>query len=290
MKVNGMDFTPDNKYFYSTDQYLNYRVLGKGKKTIIFLHGFGASSRTWDDVTPYLDVNDSKLIFFDLIGAGFSSKPKTADYSMMANALAIAKFIKENEIDNYIFVGHSFGGGVALLSTIQLMEESNFSPEALVLIDAAAYRVELPFFVENLRIPLLSNLLLAITSTEFQARYTLEKIYYDKNKVTNAKVYRYAFFMSLEGHDHAMIQTAKQIIPKNFQNYVNRYSDLKMPSLILWGRQDPALPLENGKRLSIQMPSAKLSIIDECGHNPQEEQPEQSAREINAFLKILGGY
>lgn len=168
-----------------------------------------------------------------------------------------------------------------------MLEEPKFNPEALILIDAAAYKTELPFFINNLRIPLLSNLLLAVTNTEFQARYTLEKIYYDKNKVTGEKVARYAYFMSLEGHDNAMIQTAKQIIPNDFQVYVNQYGALKIPVLILWGRQDTAIPLESGKKLSAQIPGASLSIIEKSGHNPQEEQPEKTADEINLFIKSI---
>lgn len=281
-----MGFKPENEFIYGGNLHLNYRVLGEGKRKIIFLHGFAASSRTWDDIIPLLTLNNSQFILFDLIGAGFSSKPKDGDYSILANASAIAKYIKENNVDDFVFVGHSFGGGVALLATIEL-KKYGINPKALILLDAAAYKIELPFFVENLRVPIISNVLLSLTSADYQARYTLKKIYFDKNKVTQEKVNRYSYFLSLDGHKNAMIQTAKQIIPRNFERFTNEYASLNAPALVLWGRHDPAISVSNGEKLSTELPNATLSIIEESGHNPHEERPELTAKEINTFLNKL---
>jgi pimeloyl-ACP methyl ester carboxylesterase len=286
-KVYGMLYSPNLKFYFSETEFLNYRVIGNGEKTIIYLHGFGASNRTWDDIIPYLNVSDTKFIFFDLIGAGFSSKPKNADYSMRANALVIKSFIKQHDLSDYALVGHSFGGGVSLLVTLEFLESPAHRPSALVLLDAAAYKTKLPFFVDHLRVPLLSNVLLAITSPEFQAKYTLERLYFDKRKVTHDKVGRYSFFMSMEGQSNALIETARQIIPEDFARYVSQYRNIDIPALVLWGRQDTALPLEDGKRLSKEIPKAKLAIIEDCGHNVQEEQPKDVARLINGFLADL---
>ena len=288
LKVGGMEFKPEEHFNYRDGLHLNYRLIGEGKRKIIFLHGFAASNRTWDYLLPLLELNDSQLVLFDLIGSGFSSKPKTGDYSILENAKAISKFISENNYKEFVLVGHSFGGGVALLTTIELQKE-NIDPKALVLIDAAAYKTELPFFVDNLRTPILSSLLLFITSSDYQARYTLEKIYFDKRKVTKDKVHRYSFFMALDGHGNAMIQTAKQIVPSNFNKYVERYDSIGVPTLILWGSHDLAIPKENGVKLSEQLPNAKLLIIEKSGHNPQEEQPIAVAREISQFLGRLCG-
>lgn len=286
IKDTNMSFKPEQNFYYDNDLQLNYRVIGTGKHKIIFLHGFAASSRTWDDIIPLLNQSDTQLIVFDLIGSGFSSKPEQGDYSITANATVITKFIREKNFIDFTLVGHSFGGGVALVSAIELNEQ-NHTPKSLILIDAAAYKTELPFFVENLQIPFLSNLLLSITSSSYQARYTLEKIYFDKRKVTANKVNRYSYFMSLDGHENAMIQTAKQIIPPNFQNYTQKYNTLNIPALILWGSHDTVIPLSSGKRLASELPLASLSMIEQSGHNPQEEQPENTADKINSFLHNL---
>ena len=155
LKVHGMLYSPDQQFFFSKTEFVNYRVIGNGEKTVIFLHGFGASNRTWDDIIPHLNSPNTNFILFDLIGAGFSSKPRSADYSMRANALVIESFIREHNLRDYAIVGHSFGGGVSLLTTLKFLESTAHRPSALVLLDAAAYETKLPFFVDQLRIPLL---------------------------------------------------------------------------------------------------------------------------------------
>ena len=282
-----MDPTPGNKFYFSSTNYLNYRVIGNGKRKIIFLHGFGSSHRTWDDILPYLMLSNSQLIFFDLIGAGFSSKQKISDYSMVANAKAISKYLKDNHIIDFTLIGHSFGGGVALLSTIKMRHDSDITPSSLILIDPAAYKTKLPFFIKNLTIPIISRSILNLINIKLQARFTLEKLYYDKSKVTDEKVERYAYFMSLQGHDRTLMETAKQIIPENLSRYTQQYDSFEMPVLVLWGRNDNVIDIEFGRKLSDEIPNGKLTVIENCGHIPQEEQPEITAYEINSFLKQL---
>lgn len=284
-----MLYSPDHQYSFSKTDFVNYRVIGKGQKKIIFLHGFGASNRTWDDIIPYLNLPNTQFILFDLKGAGFSSKASTTKYSMRANACVILSFIREHNIRDYALVGHSFGGGVSLIVTLERLQSTAHRPSALVLLDAAAYETKLPFFVAYLRVPLLSDILLAVTPSKFQAQYTLAKLYFDKAKVTQEKVMRYAFFMSMKGHNKALIQTARQITPQDWHN-VGGYKNITIPTLILWGRQDTVVPLKYGKNLSKDIPTAKLEIIDDSGHNIQEEQPKDVARLINGFLGDVWGW
>lgn len=288
MQTNDMNFHPDRKHYFKKDQFLNYREIGEGNQTIIFLHGFGASNRTWDDVLPYFRLKKYRLILVDLIGSGFSSIPVDSDFSMATNADAVIDFIKSNKLRNYVLVGHSFGGGVVLNAVLKLDSSDTPKPNALILLDTAAYDTGLPFFVDHLRIPLLGRFLLTVTPPSLRARYTLERIYFDKSKVTNDKVNRYAYFFSLPGSDSALLESAKQIIPDNYADLTGKYKTIDLPTLILWGAQDTALSIDGGRRLAGEMPKAKFVVIDKCGHNPQEEHPEESAREIEEFLKTIG--
>jgi pimeloyl-ACP methyl ester carboxylesterase len=210
-----MKYEPDQKHFFSDTGFLNYRTVGQGKRTVIFLHGFGASSRTWDDLLPCLEGIDARFILFDLIGAGFSSRAATTDYTMRANASAIMSFIKEREIRDYVLAGHSFGGGVALHIVLQSLADAEIRPSALMLMDAAAYESQLPFFVRYLKMPLVSGVLLKLVPPRFQARFTLRRLYFDTAKVTPEKVDRYAFFLAMKGYNGALAATARQISPKD---------------------------------------------------------------------------
>jgi len=287
IKVNHMEFDKGSKFYYSENEYINYERRGQGEIKVIFLHGFGASLQIWTDIIKFFPQDKFTIYLLDLKGSGFSSKPRHSDYSMSANAQILSSFLADARIGEYILIGHSFGGGVALNTGIINIDNHMQLPRAMVLIDSAAYKTELPTFVKNLRIPLFSNLMLNLTSSDYQARYTLENIYYDKSKVTGDKVARYSFFLGQHGHNYALVQTAKQILPVNYEELTRRYSELKMPVLVIWGKQDPALPLETGQRLSLDLPNAQLKVIDKCGHNPHEEWPEQTAELILQFISNL---
>jgi pimeloyl-ACP methyl ester carboxylesterase len=89
----------------------------------------------------------------------------------------------------------------------------------------------------------------------------------------------------MKGYGNALIQTAEQIVPKDFEQYTDRYGTIAWRSLVIWGRQDPALPLWSGVKLSRALADAELAIIDQCGHNTQEEQPAVAADRILQFLQ-----
>lgn len=283
VEVPKLPYNPDHQFRYGNNEFINYRVIGNGSKAIVFLHGFGASNRTWDDIIAYLSLPDTRLIFVDLIGAGFSSKSRGADQSMRANARVVEAFVRELGLHDYALAGHSFGGGVALNVTVDLLKGTARGPSALLLLDAAAYETKLPFFIRALKIALLPKLLFALAPSDLLARYTLNRLYFDRTKVTDEKVQRYSFFMSMPGNNDALVRTARQISPQDWQ-HAGRYKEIRTPTLVLWGRQDTVLALEQGARLSKEIPSARLAIIEDSGHNIQEEQPREVARRINEFL------
>jgi len=281
-------FSPSLSYEYAPGQHINYRVIGEGKKKILMLHGLGASSHTWDTLLQHWQPPSGyQLILLDLIGFGFSSKHAQADHSVLANARVINRFIRDHQIDDYVLVGHSFGGGVALMATFERLQENTVLPKALLLINAAAYESEFPLFVATLRTPLLNQLVLALLSPEQLASFTLKRLFHDHAKITAQVIERYAFFMAMPGHDQTLIQTAQQVVPENLDAYLPSYARFKLPALVIWGEQDQTIPLIYGERLAEELPQARLAVISDCGHLPQTECPQQTARHIEAFLMGL---
>ena len=287
IQANDMNFHPDSKHYYKNDSFLNYREIGEGNKIIVFIHGFGASNRTWDDIIPYIKSKEYRLILVDLIGYGFSSIPTDSNFSMAANADAIIDLIKSKKLSNYVLIGHSFGGGVVLNTILKIKNLGIQRPDAIILIDSAAYNTGIPFFVDNLRTPILGKLLLSVISPTLRAKYTLDSIYFDKSKVTSEKVNRYAYFFSMPRNNSVLLESAKQIIPGNYDDLTRKYKTIDVKTLIIWGAQDTALSIDGGRKLASEIPESKFVVIDKCGHNTQEEKPEETAREIREFLKSV---
>ena len=63
--------------------------------------------------------------------------------------------------------------------------------------------------------------------------------------------------------------------------------DITVPTLIIWGRQDKIIPLRVGELLHEAIPNSTLKVIDQCGHIPEEEKPEETIALVLEFLESL---
>jgi non-heme chloroperoxidase len=68
-------------------------------------------------------------------------------------------------------------------------------------------------------------------------------------------------------------------------DYVVELREIKVPTLILWGEQDPLFPREEQERLASAIPSAMLRVYPETGHAVHWDRPEWVVRDLEAFIK-----
>jgi len=262
---------------------LYYEVCGRGPP-ILFLHGFGTNMYSWRYwVTPLSE--QYQLILVDLKGFGSSPKPPDKHYSIADQATLISQFIRRHNLRNLTIIGHSFGGGVALVTALYLTEQDPNRLAKLILIDSIAYEQSLPQFIKLLRMPIVGGFLLYLFPIESQVRSILQLAYYDNNKISDEAVTAYAKALDTAEGRYALIQTAKQIVPANVKELIARYQTIKVPTLILWGREDKIVPLEVGNLLYQAISHSKLAIIDQCGHMPHEEEPEKALAIVQRFMK-----
>lgn len=57
-----------------------------------------------------------------------------------------------------------------------------------------------------------------------------------------------------------------------------------VPTLIVWGRQDQLIPPVYAEEYKRLLPAAQVAYIDQCGHDPTIEQPDEFARVVGEFL------
>lgn len=262
---------------------LNFETHGKGSP-IILLHGFGGNIYSWHHLVEPLSKHH-ELFLIDLKGFGKSPKPRDGRYQIKDQADLIYDFIIAHKLTDVTLIGHSLGGGVALLTALKLLKEQPRSLGKLVLIDTAAYKQDLPDFIDILRTPLLGRIVTAILSDKQKVRLILKKAYYDDSKITNQQIHAYAKPLSSEGGTYALIKTAECIIPRDIEQISTTYKDVTVPTLILWGRQDKIVPLAIGERLHNAIANSKIVVIDKCGHIPHEERPEDAIKAISNFLR-----
>lgn len=264
---------------------LAYTGAGEGEP-VLLIHGFGTSRYSWRHVIGPLS-RDYRVIAVDLKGFGASPKPRDDRYSVYEQARLIRDFVAERELDNVTLVGHSYGGGVALVSSLYLKAARPGMQKALVLVDSAALPQELPGFIEVLATPMLGPMAVTLVPETWQVRSLLEKVYYDDEAVPGEAVRHYAGLLEDPDARYAAVMTARQIRPGDLERISARYADLDLPVLIVWGRHDEIVPPAAGRRLHGMLPDSELIVLDEVGHAPQEEQPRRFLPPLEAFLKRI---
>jgi pimeloyl-ACP methyl ester carboxylesterase len=262
---------------------LAVRDLGKGKP-ILLLHGLGASSYTWHAIQPKL-ARTNRVIALDMKGFGHSDKPLDDAYTIADQAKLVADYIARNDLRGLTLVGHSYGGAVAMRVALADAESPRKRIDKLVLIDSLAYKQPVPFFFRLLRTPLIGELGLNLIPADVQISRALTVAYHHDWKVNPETVASYASPLQTEGGKHALLRTVDGLMNEDADALVPRYRTLKTPTLLIWCAYDRIVPIAFGKRLSKDLPNAKIDVIQECGHIPQEEEPEETLAAIQSFVR-----
>ena len=250
---------------------------------LLLIHGFGASTYTWRHVAPAL-AETHRVIAVDLKGFGQSDKPFDDRYSVFDQAELLAQLIEEKDLRDLTLVGHSFGGGIALLLALEADQRLKGRIARLVLLDSIAYPQNIPVFFRLLDVPLVSQLGVRMVPPAVQTRVALKIAYLDDSKIDPEEVEIYAAPLKTAAGKHAIIHSARQIVPEDIAELSERYKTIALPTLILWCDHDRVVPLEVGLKLRRTLPNSTLRLIEGCGHMPQEEQPASTLELLKGFI------
>lgn len=268
------------------DIKINYEESGQGDP-VLFIHGFGETLYTWSKLVP--ELSKSHHVFaLDLMGFGQSDKPADSSlYTIEYQAKLVVQFVKQKNLSNVTLVGHSYGGGVTMLSAVMLMQQEGMLGK-IIMIGGIAYKMPIPHFIKLLVIPVLSKLALALMPKPRLIMRMLRVAYYKHEKIEQAFVNAYARPLYDYRARSALVYTARLVIPDNLDDYTSQYANITVPALMIWGDRDEVVPITIGERLSQDIPGARLEVLHDCGHVPQEEEPEKTLALIGQFLQDDG--
>ncbi|HEY5513194.1 MAG TPA: alpha/beta hydrolase [Geomonas sp.] len=269
----------------SDTETVRYRVYGSGPLTLVLLHGLAARSETWTDLVPLFPCDRYTLYLPDLLGSGESSKHKGADYSIRAHSRRLLRFLEQESLSAVTLIGHSLGGAVVLLAAIEAMlGKKEHLLASMVIMGGPGYLQRLPLMARIFRLPLAGPLFIALCAPDTWTKFGLRLAYYDRRLVDREHVARYAPCYRDRDAKRALVETCRRLVPPDQEEITARYGDLSIPVLLLWGRHDRIVPLSQGTRLEAAISGSRLEVIEECGHNPQEEKPEETFAIIDRFI------
>lgn len=235
-------------------QKIYYEVFGSGKR-ILFLHGWGGSCESFYSVAEILSPN-FQTILIDLPGFGRSNLPRrtfgTFDYAEI-----IWGFLKELGIDKIAVAGHSFGGRIALAMVIT--DPTREVMERLILIDSEGVSTK--------------NLKTKVSIAAYKATKRLSPTSWTKKlkSLTGSKDYLEA---------GPLQSTLIKVVNEDLKPLLTQ---ITVPTLIIWGKDDKITPLKDARVLSKKIENSHLEILEDAGHFSYLDQPEIFCRLVKNF-------
>ena len=264
---------------------LKYRIGGKGP-LVLLIHGMAGSATTWKQVMPALSERFTVLAP-DLLGHGESDKTK-GDYSLGAMASTLRDLIVALGYKRATVVGQSYGGGIALQFAYQYPERC----ERLVLVNAGGLGTEVNPLLRMLTLPGSGAILLVACARPVRRIVELLGRFAFRKKLENATVIpelwrSYASLGSVEGR-RAFLRTLRAVIDRGGQS-VSAHDKLHlaagMPTLIIWGAEDPVIPVDHAHAAHAVIQGSWLEIIEGVGHYPHCEAPERFVESLTEFIE-----
>lgn len=239
----------------------SYYRLGKGKR-ILILHGWGDNSKSWK---PFADrlVKDYEIIVPDLPGFGASEAPRTA-WGLDDYAAFVAAFLVKIGATADIIIGHSNGGAIALRG----LASGKLSASRLILLASAGIRGEYEGRNKTIRL---------VTKTGKQFSRILPKATQSKLR---SKVYQAI------GSDMLVAEKLQETFKKVVTDDVRAdASKISIPTLLVYGEDDSATPVNYGEKLHKLIRGSKLEILPGAGHFLFLENEASIIKSIRDFLK-----
>lgn len=261
---------------------VHYQEAGRPDAPPMFLiHGFLSSTFVWSRVFLELAAAGFRVIAPDLIGAGYSAKPRNFGYSIESQARIIAGLLERLGCEKAILVGSSYGGAVA--ATVALNQPELV--EKLVLVGAVSNNEPKRYLIMRVvRTPVVGDIVSPLLAGSRRLLRARMKRVYDRHQTTLDEFRVDARFVPLRaaGTHRAIIRTVRNWDAGRIQREAHF---LKQPTLLVWGDNDPDVPLRDGEELQQRIENSRLVVFKDCGHHPQEEYP---ATFVEAVLNFCG--
>ena len=267
---------PDSKFVVVDGMEIHYRLSGKGDP-ILLLHDAQNSLHTWAGWTNILSEKQ-QVISVDLPGFGLSSPHPQGSYSAFMYASFLDSFLQKLNLKKVSIAGCGLGAQIAW----QFAAESPQQVDKLILLDAPGFEEKSTSIINWLAsTPVINRALWKVTPRAF-IRLSLEDVWADNTLVTDTLVQRHFDLSLLPGHRKAFTDRASV---RDNRPPIDLIERIAAPTLILWGAEDTRISPEHAYDFHKRIRGSVLKIYRNTGHWPQEENPTQTAQDVQAFLE-----
>ena len=274
-------FHADYSRFIEVDGLrVHYQEAGSANAPVVILiHGFASSNLVWSKVLLELAEAGFRVIAPDLLGYGYSGKPKQLDYTITRQSEMVVSFMRQLGIDSAVLVGSSYGGAVAATVALDHPE----LVKKLVLVGAVTNNRPTRYMLMRLfGSPIIGDILSPLlVGSRRLLRMRMKRVYDRHSWVMDEKrVDARHIPLRTRGAHRAIIRTVRRWDAERVSRDAHM---MTRPTLILWGENDREVSVEDGRRIHDQIPNSRLFVFRECGHLPHEEYPEEFVELVSEF-------
>ena len=271
MRGEFLDVHGSRLYYYAAGS----RGVGE---PVILLHGFPSSGHLWRDVVPLLPAGH-RIIVVDLLGYGRSDPVRGEKVDVQGHAGRIVAVLDELGVDRAAVVGHELGGGVAQ----SLAVDSPARVSRLCLVSSVAFNAW------PIRILRVARRLMPITRLMSQSllrsfiRSELIRGFADREAGSHDLDVFLRAFESSDGRE-TLIAHLSALECSATRALAPRLKDVRVPTAIVWGANDPLLSRGVGERLQSTISGSTLTVVPGARHFVPLDKPHAVAAAVTALL------
>jgi pimeloyl-ACP methyl ester carboxylesterase len=246
---------------------------------LILIHGFASSTLVWSKVFLELAAKGFRVIAPDLLGYGYSAKPRNFHYTIGAQARMVDRLLEKLALDRATIVGSSYGGAIAATLALDYPKRV----EKLVLVGAVTNNKPTKYLLMRLfGSPLIGDIVSPfLLSSRRLLKRRMRKVY-DRHSwvLDDSRVEARHQPLRTAATHRAIIRTVRHWDADRIQREAHL---ITQPTLLLWGDNDSEVPVHNGEQLRDAIRNARLILFRDCGHLPHEEFPKGFTEVVSNF-------
>lgn len=248
------------------------------KPTLLLVHGFSGDKDNWSMVAPYL--RDYHVIAPDLPGFGENERNPDLAYDIAAQTARLKQFADVLGLQRPHITGNSMGGWIALryaldypqaLASLTLMNNAGINGEHESDLQKQAANLDYnPLVLASLEDA--DRLVAMVVHKPPYIPSRIKPVLYADGLKYRDQLDHIFWIIANEGRDH----------PLN-----DRLGEVKVPTLIIWGRHDRLLDVSCVPVLEAGIAGSRSHIFEHVGHVPMVEDPKATADVMKGFLDKL---
>jgi pimeloyl-ACP methyl ester carboxylesterase len=270
------------KFVKLSDGLVHYQLIGSAEATaVVLVPGATLPFFVWDPIIDPLLAAGFRVLRFDLFGRGFSDRPNLRNDPAFFNK-QIKELLNALQIKAPVhLMGIASGGLTSVLYTDQYPNDV----ASLILVCSeghGAIQGPTPFMLRLLLIPVIGDYLADVTGDKL----LLDRLngYSDDPAIVNDLRDRFRPSIQIKGFKRSLLSTVRNMPLRDADPVYRRVGERRIPTLIVWGKQDRVTPVALAKPVHEAMPHAELHLL-ESGHLPQYEHPKIFAPIMLDFLR-----